>query len=67
MSRTPMPCQKQDVLSLLTIAVERLDKFEGAKEITETLQMFADECNGKERRILKKFAKAINEVYGGSK
>lgn len=63
--RTTMPCYAQDILTLLTIAVERLDKTEeDGANIAETLRMFADECCEKEARILKKFATAINEVYG---
>lgn len=64
MSYPSMPCQAQDVLSFLSTAAERLDMIDNHKEVAETLTAFANECTGKEARVLKKFAKAINEVYG---
>jgi hypothetical protein len=59
-----MPCHAQDILSLLAVTAERLEMIDNHKEVAEKLTAFAEECTGKEARVLKKFAKAINEVYG---
>jgi hypothetical protein len=61
-----MPCQKQDILTLIGITAERLNDMDGADamQVGKELNVFADECTGAEARFLKNVATAIVLHYG---
>ena len=66
MSKRIMPCQKQDIMSLVGITAERLNDMDGkdAMDVGRELSRFADEQTGPEADFLKHVSRAIVLFYG---
>lgn len=61
--RPTMPCQDQDILTLLALVAERMNGLEPERllGIAETLKLYGEETYGPEGKLLKRFARLVKE------